>query len=46
MDKKIKAFFGPKAKTAQEKNELKSMLKTDKKLDKQISADKKKKGKK
>jgi hypothetical protein len=48
MDKKIKSFFGPKAKTAQEKKDLKSMLNIDKKLDKQISKDKmksKKKGK-
>lgn len=42
MDKKIKAFFGPKVKGATQKKELGSMLKLDKKLDTQISKGKKK----
>jgi len=46
MDKKIKAFFGPKAKTPQEKKDLKALLAKDKKLDKEIKADKNKKVKK
>ena len=45
MDKAIKKHFGPVAKSSAEKKALGRLLSDDKKLDRMIDQDKKKKGK-